>query len=96
MSNPLPPETRFMRSDPASTRRWLNDIRSHIELVERFLGDLNYEAFRDDALRFYGVTRCLEIISEASRRLPEDLKARHPSIPWKEMTGAGNPTRLTI
>jgi uncharacterized protein with HEPN domain len=46
--------------------------------------------FRDDPLRFYGVTRCLEIISEASRRLPEDLKARHPSIPWKEMAGAGN------
>jgi hypothetical protein len=41
-----------MRSDPASTRRWLNDIRSHIELVERFLGDLEYEAFRDDPLRF--------------------------------------------
>ena len=79
-----------MRSDPTSTRRWLNDIRSHIELVERFLGDLNYEAFRDDALRLYGVTRCLEIISEASRRLPVDLKARHPSIPWKEMAGTGN------
>ena len=79
-----------MHSDPASTRRWLNDIRSQIELVQRFLGDLDYEAFRDDQLRFYAVTRCLEIISEASRRLPEDLKARHPSILWKEMAGAGN------
>jgi uncharacterized protein with HEPN domain len=68
-----------MRSDPASARRWLNDIRSQIELVQLFLGDLDYEAFRDDQLRFYAVTRCLEIISEASRRLPEDLKARHPS-----------------
>jgi uncharacterized protein with HEPN domain len=36
------------------------------------------------------VTRCLEIISEASRRLPDDLKARHPSIAWREMAGAGN------
>src|SRR5271167_4155430 len=32
----------------------------------------------------------IEIISEASRRLPDDLKARHPSIAWKEMAGAGN------
>jgi uncharacterized protein with HEPN domain len=32
----------------------------------------------------------LEIISEASRRLPEDLKARHPDIEWKQMAGAGN------
>ena len=79
-----------MRSDPASTRRWLNDIRSQIELLQRFLGDLDYEAFKDDQLRFYAVTRCLEIISEASRRLPEDLKTRHPSILWKEMAGAGS------
>jgi len=36
------------------------------------------------------VTRCLEIISEASRRLPDELKARHPSIAWRQMAGAGN------
>jgi uncharacterized protein with HEPN domain len=46
-----------MRSDPAFTRRWLNDIRSQIELMQRFLGDLDYEAFKDDQLRFYAVTR---------------------------------------
>src|SRR5271155_4335577 len=90
MSDPPPSKTPFMRSDAASARRWLNDIRSQIELVKRFLGALDYEAFRDDQLRFYAVTRCLEIISEASRRLPEDLKARHPSILWKEMAAAGN------
>ena len=36
------------------------------------------------------MTRALEIISEASRRLPDDMKARHPDIPWNEMAGAGN------
>jgi uncharacterized protein with HEPN domain len=36
------------------------------------------------------VTRCLEITSEASRRLPDELKARHPDIPWKQIAGAGN------
>ena len=39
---------------------------------------------------FYAVTRCLEIISEASRRLPNELKARHPTISWKQMADAGN------
>jgi ribonuclease HepT-like protein len=38
----------------------------------------------------YAVTRCLEIISEASRRLPDELKARHPRISWKQMAAAGN------
>ncbi|KWV47828.1 hypothetical protein AS156_19570 [Bradyrhizobium macuxiense] len=32
----------------------------------------------------------MEIISEASRRLPADLKARHPGIAWRQMAGAGN------
>ena len=34
--------------------------------------------------------RCLEIISEASRRLPADLKARHPQIARRQMAAAGN------
>jgi uncharacterized protein with HEPN domain len=36
------------------------------------------------------VTRCLEIISEASRHLPQELKERNPSIPWAAVAGAGN------
>src|SRR6266568_2555480 len=41
--------------------------------------------------RTYGLfTRCLEIISEASRRLPIELKARHPNISWRQMAAAGN------
>jgi hypothetical protein len=43
-----------------------------------------------DPRTVYAVTRCLEIISEGSRRLPDDLKARHPSIAWRDMAGAGN------
>jgi uncharacterized protein with HEPN domain len=35
------------------------------------------------------VTRCLEIISEASRRLSPEVKA-HPDIPWREMSASGN------
>ncbi len=38
----------------------------------------------------YAVTRALEIISEASRRLSSNLKARHPAVPWKDMAGAGS------
>jgi uncharacterized protein with HEPN domain len=43
-----------------------------------------------DTIRLYAVTRCLEIISEASRRLPDVLRDRHPEIPWREMAAAGN------
>ena len=35
----------------------------------------------------------MEIISEASRRLSDDLKARHPDIPWMKIAGIGNVLR---
>jgi uncharacterized protein with HEPN domain len=38
----------------------------------------------------FAITRCLEVISEASRRLSKELKARRPDIPWRQMAGADN------
>ena len=79
-----------MRSDTSNPERWLHHIRHNIYVARRFVDGLTYEAFRDDDLYFYAVTRALEIISEASRRLPAAMKERHSHIPWAEMASAGN------
>jgi uncharacterized protein with HEPN domain len=79
-----------MPSDPRDVSRWLADIRHNIALAEHFTAGLGYDTFTEDTLRLYAVVRCLEIISEASRRLPDDLKARHPSIAWQRMAAAGS------
>lgn len=68
----------------------LRDILHNIDLVQQFTAGQDFEAFNADTLRIYAVVRGLEIISEASRRLSDDLKARHPAIAWKEMAGAGS------
>ena len=68
----------------------MHDIAYHVDLAEHFVEGFDYDAFRDDLRTVYAVTRCLEIISEASRRLPDDMKVRHPAIAWKDMAGAGN------
>jgi len=65
----------------------LRDILHHIDLAESFIANYDDSAFRKD---LNAVTRCLEIISEASRRVPDDIKARHPLIEWRQMAGAGN------
>jgi uncharacterized protein with HEPN domain len=70
--------------------RSLRDILFHIDLAREFVAGFDRDTFKNDLRTLYAVTRCLEIISEASRRLPEDLKARHPAIAWKQMAGAGN------
>jgi len=77
-----------MRSrSPAET---LVDILENVHLARTFTEDMNFESFRGDIRTVYAVTRCLEIISEASRRLPRQLKARHPTIPWTDIAGAGS------
>ena len=80
-----------MPSDPVTRgRRALADILENIDLAEGFVRGLDEDLFHADLLRIYAVTRCLEIILEASRRLPSDLQARHENIPWKEIAEAGN------
>lgn len=66
----------------------LRDILRHIELAERFGRERGVG--RDDLLPLFAVTCCLEIISEASRRLSAGLKAPHTHIPWPQMAAAGN------
>jgi uncharacterized protein with HEPN domain len=75
----------FSRIDTA-----LRDILHHVDLATSFVAGFDRSGFIDDSRTVYAVTRCLEIISEASRRLPIDLKTRHPAIPWRQMAAAGN------
>lgn len=46
-----------------------------------------------DRRTFYAVTRCLEIISEAARRLRPQVRERHPDLPWRSILGFGNVSR---
>jgi uncharacterized protein with HEPN domain len=68
----------------------LRDIHRQIELAQQFTDKIDYQTFHGDLMRVYAVTRCLEIVSEASRRLSEELKERHTGIAWKQIAGAGN------
>src|ERR1051325_7708470 len=80
-----------MRSTRSETEQAaLRDMLHHIDLATGFVEGFDAAAFQSDVRTVYAVTRCLEIISEASRRLTDDLKARHPTLGWKQMAGAGN------
>jgi uncharacterized protein with HEPN domain len=60
----------------------LSDIIENIDAIRAFTAGLDFAAFRADRKTVYAVVRALEIISEASRRLPEPLCARHPEVDW--------------
>ncbi len=71
----------------------LTDIVDAVRLIEAEMAGVTLQDFEPDMRKRWLVERGIEIISEASRHLPDDLKARHPSIPWRKVAGIGNVIR---
>jgi uncharacterized protein with HEPN domain len=71
----------------------LSDIIEAIERVRAVLGDMPLQSFELDWQKQWLVERGVEIISEASRRLPDEMKARHQTIPWATVSGIDNVLR---
>lgn len=68
----------------------LRGILENIELAQSFSQGMTLAEFQADRRTVYAVTRCLEIISEASRRLTPELKKRHAGIDWIKIAASGN------
>ena len=68
----------------------LQDIIDNIDSIRAFVTGMDLDGFSRDHRTVYAVVRALEIISDASRRLPEDLKNRHPETDWVAVAAAGN------
>jgi uncharacterized protein with HEPN domain len=70
-----------------------DDILQAIANIEADTAGLGFERFVADRRVRQLVERNLEIISEASRRIPDRLKATEPEVPWQEIAGIGNVLR---
>lgn len=66
---------------------YLNDIFDAIEKVERFTQGMDFAQFAADDKTVFAVVRSLEIIGEATKKVPKPIRNRYPSIPWQEMAG---------
>ena len=66
---------------------YLNDISEAIINIKAFLENIEYPTFQTDIKTQYAVIRALEIIGDASKKIPEDFKENHSWIPWRFMTG---------
>ena len=66
---------------------YLNDIFDSILKIKSFLEEENYKSFQKDIKTQYAVIRALEIIGEASKKIPQDFRDNHSWIPWRFMTG---------
>ena len=66
---------------------YLKDILVAIDSIERFTAGMDLEAFQSDDKTASAVMRKLEIIGEAVKQIPEEIRQKHPPVPWKEMVG---------
>jgi len=73
-----------------SYRMFAEDILEAMDKIERYTRGLTYETFVKNEMVVDAVMRNLEIIGEASRNIPEDIRGKYPDIPWKRMVGLRN------
>jgi uncharacterized protein with HEPN domain len=61
--------------------------------VQIYTESKSFDDYLADHMRRHAVERCLEIVSEASRYVPREAKARHTGIPWRGVADFGNVLR---
>jgi len=66
---------------------YLEDIFTAMAAAMRFTHGMTFEAFVADEKTVYATVRALEIMGEAAKRVPADVRGRYPAIPWRNMAG---------
>ena len=69
------------------SKLYLKDILEAIEAIEEFVKDIDFETFKRDDMRSSAVIRKFEIIGEATRNIPDNIKQKYSSIPRKNISG---------
>jgi uncharacterized protein with HEPN domain len=69
---------------------YLRDMLENAEKALSFVEGMDYEDFCTDDKAVYAVIRALEIIGEAARQIPENVRQSHPEIQWREIAAMRN------
>lgn len=66
---------------------YLNDIYDSVNKGIAFINEMTYEDFSKDEKTQFALIRVIEIIGEASKKIPSDIKDQSQEIPWREISG---------
>lgn len=67
-----------------TVKLFLEDINEFILLIEKYIEGLDYKTFSENQMVIDAVLRNLELIGEASKNIPEEIKRKFSNLPWPE------------
>jgi uncharacterized protein with HEPN domain len=72
---------------PRDYKVYLEDIIQAIEKIDLYIGNLSLETLSEDFKTIDAVVRNLEVIGEAIKNIPEEIRLRYPAIEWRKIAG---------
>jgi uncharacterized protein with HEPN domain len=66
---------------------YIKDIIEYMERAEEYVKTLDFNQFTEDKKTYDAVIRCIEVIGEAAKNVPNEIRNRYPAIPWRDMAG---------
>jgi len=66
---------------------YLTDILKALEAIEGFVEGMKFEDFKKDDKTSSAVIRKFEIIGEATKKIPDNIRQEYTTVPWREMAG---------
>ena len=66
---------------------YLEDILQAVESAVEFVEGMSWEEFQRDKKTIFAVTRAIQIVGEAAKKVPDSIRSQYREIPWKGMTG---------
>ncbi len=66
---------------------YLKDILDYMDRAIQYLNEYEFNDFISDNKTCDAVLRCIEVIGEATKKIPDDLRESYPDIPWRDMAG---------
>jgi uncharacterized protein with HEPN domain len=65
----------------------LQDILDAVTAIEQFTTGVEFEAFSQNLEKVFAVSRAIEIIGEAVKRIPDEVRSQYLAIPWRDIAG---------